>query len=57
MRSNPVVEAAAHFLSAPLGNITIASDVVAHVHAAHESYGVVGMSVFMRTMGSPVLTS
>ncbi len=45
MRSNPVVEAA-HSLSAPLGKITIASDVVAHIagHAALESYGVVGMS-------------
>ena len=33
-------------LSAPLGRITIASDVVAHIagHAAAESYGVVGMS-------------
>ncbi len=36
----------AHSLSAPLGRITISSDVVAHVagHAASESYGVVGMS-------------
>ena len=37
---------AAHSLSAPLGKITIAPDVVAHIagHAALESYGVVGMS-------------
>ena len=37
---------AAHSLSAPLGRITIAPDVVAHIagHAALESYGVVGMS-------------
>ena len=45
MRSNPTVEAA-HTLSAPLGRITIAPDVVAHIagHAALESYGIVGMS-------------
>jgi uncharacterized alkaline shock family protein YloU len=45
MRSNRDVEAA-HSVSAPLGRITIASDVVAHIagHAALESYGVVGMS-------------
>jgi uncharacterized alkaline shock family protein YloU len=45
MRSNPNVEAA-HSLSAPLGRITIAPEVVAHIasHAALESYGVVGMS-------------
>jgi uncharacterized alkaline shock family protein YloU len=45
MRSNPGVEAA-HSLSAPLGKITIAPDVVAHIagRAALESYGVVGMS-------------
>ena len=45
MRSNPGVEAA-HSLSAPLGKITIAPEVVAHIagHAALESYGVVGMS-------------
>jgi len=45
MRSNPGVEAA-HSLSAPLGRITIAPDVVAQIagHAALESYGVVGMS-------------
>jgi uncharacterized alkaline shock family protein YloU len=43
--SNPSVEAA-HSLSAPLGKITIAPEVVAHIagHAALESYGVVGMS-------------
>jgi len=37
---------AAHSLSAPLGRITIAPEVVAHIagHAALESYGVVGMS-------------
>jgi uncharacterized alkaline shock family protein YloU len=45
MRSNRDVEAA-HSVSAPLGRITIASDVVAHIagRAALESYGVVGMS-------------
>jgi uncharacterized alkaline shock family protein YloU len=45
MRSNRDVEAA-HSVSAPLGTITIASDVIAHIagHAALESYGVVGMS-------------
>ena len=45
MRSNPTVEAA-HTLSTPLGRITIAPDVVAHIagHAALESYGIVGMS-------------
>jgi uncharacterized alkaline shock family protein YloU len=37
---------AAHSLSAPLGRITIAPEVLAHIagHAALESYGVVGMS-------------
>jgi uncharacterized alkaline shock family protein YloU len=37
---------AAHSLSAPLGRITIAPEVVAHIagHGALESYGVVGMS-------------
>jgi uncharacterized alkaline shock family protein YloU len=37
---------AAHSLSAPLGRITIAPEVIAYIagHAALESYGVVGMS-------------
>jgi len=45
MRSNQIVEAA-HSLSAPLGRVTIAPEVVAHIasRAALESYGVVGMS-------------
>lgn len=45
MRSNPGVEAA-HSLSAPLGKITIAPEVVAQIagRTALESYGVVGMS-------------
>ena len=45
MRSNRDVEAV-HSVSAPLGTITIASDVIAQIagHAALESYGVVGMS-------------
>jgi len=45
MRSNPGVEAA-HSLSAPLGKIRIAPDVVAQIagRTALESYGVVGMS-------------
>jgi len=45
MRSNPGVEAALS-LSAPLGKITIAPEVVAQIasRTALESYGVVGMS-------------
>lgn len=37
---------AAHSLATPLGKITIAPEVVAHIagHVAYESYGVVGMS-------------